>query len=412
MNAVERALAAYVDVLEKKRAFASAPVKRAFGRVKRHRFLRFWYRPEVNSDLRATFRLVEYARDHPTPEEITEIYSDKAIITAVEGFVPTSSTSQPLLVARMLEDLKLHPGMNVLEIGTGTGYNAALVAEIVGSGGNVCTVELQEDVAKTAEEHLRGEGYDDVRVFCRDGYLGVPEAAPFDRIVATVGCSDLSPHWLEQLATGGFMLVPLRHGFQHPLARIERDPVHPERAAGRIVGHSSFMPIQGTLSSANPWRSYGLRHFPKQPAWSRPLPEPLVSEGGGAEHPLDQPVHHAFHFFLALSSRELWFNGRGYGLADPGSASILVITHEAVEGYSATGHAASLERLLERFLYLVGEWDRRGRPTPERFLLEFVPSRFFYDIAPRPGVEWIIERPVFSQIVRSSEDDRSSSESE
>lgn len=410
MNAVEQALTKYVDALEKKRAFASEPVRHAFGRVKRHRFLRSWYRLEVDSDLRATFHLVEYDRDHPTPEELTEIYSDKAIVTAMDGFVPTSSTSQPLLVARMLEHLELRPGMNVLEIGTGTGYNAALLAETVGSGGNVCTVELQEDIAKSAEDHLQDEGYGDVCVFCRDGYLGAPEAAPFDRIVATVGCTDLSPHWLEQLATGGFMLLPLRHGFQHPLARIERDPIDPERATGRIVGRSSFMPIQGTLSSANPWRSYGLRHFPEQPAWSRPLPEPLVSEGGGAEHPFDQSVHHAFHFFLALSSRELWFNSRGYGLADPGSASVLVITREAVEGYSATGHAASLERLLERFLYLVGEWDRRGRPTPEGFSLEFVPSKLFHSIARRPGMEWIVERPVFSQIVRPSEGDRASSE--
>ncbi len=404
MNAVEQALAKYIDALEKKQAFASGPVKRAFERVKRHRFLGSWYRPEVDDDLRATFHLVEYDRDHPTPEELSEIYSDKAIVTAMDGFMPTSSTSQPWLVARMLGQSDLRPEMAVLEIGTGTGYNAALLAEIVGSRGNVCTIELQEDVAKNAEDHLQDEGYGDVRVLCRDGYLGVPEAAPFDRIVATVGCTGLSPHWLEQLAAGGFMLLPLRHGFHDPLTRIEPDPTNPERAIGRIVGHSSFMPIQGTLSSPNPWRSYGIRHLPEQPAWSRPLPGGVASDSEGTKHLLDRPNHRAFHFFLSLSSRELWFNGRGYGLADPGSASVLVITHEAVKGYSATSHAASLERLYERFRFLAEKWDQRGRPTPEDYSLEFVPLRLFRDIERRPGMEWIVERPHFYEIVRLPED--------
>lgn len=405
MNAVDRVLARYIELLEDKHAFKSEPVKRAFQTIKRHRFLETWYRPEADDALHVIFRPVEYDRDHPSADQLTEIYSDTAIVTSVNGFMPTSSTSQPCLVARMLEHLELRPGMNVLEIGTGTGYNAALLAEIVGPRGSVCTVELQQDAAMRARGHLMDEGCRDVRVVCGGGYDGVPEAAPFDRIVATVGCADLSPHWLDQLAPGGFILVPLRHGFKDPLARIERNPSVIKRAIGRIVDRSSFMPIQGTLSSANPWRSYGIRDLPKHPAWSHPLPEPLAVTGAISTHPLDQPAHHAFHFFLALSSRELWFNNRGYGLADPGSASVLVITHEAVEGYSATGHAASLERLLERFFYLVGEWDRRGRPTPEDFSLEFVPSNLFHDIARRPGMEWIVERALFSQIVRLSEGD-------
>jgi protein-L-isoaspartate(D-aspartate) O-methyltransferase len=404
MGAVEQALARYIDALERKRAFTSEPVKRACRKVKRHRFLTSWYRPRVDDDLRAGLHLAEYDRDNPTAEELAEIYSDKAIVTTMDGLVPTSSTSQPLLVARMLEHLELRPGMNVLEIGTGTGYNAALLAEIVGSGGIVCTVELQEDVAKTAEENLIGEGYGDVRVFCRDGYLGVAEAAPFDRIVATVGCTGLSPRWLKQLAPGGFMLLPLRHGFQYPLVRIEREATDSERATGRIVDHSSFMPIRGTLSSANPWRSYGIRRLPNQPAWSRPLPMPLASGDKTAGHPLDRSVHRAFHFFLSLSSRELWFNDRGYGLADPGSASVLVITHEAVEGFSSSAHAPSLDRLYDRLVFLAEEWDRRGRPPPEAFSLEFVPFNGFRTIEEKPGMEWIVEFALFSEIVRLPQD--------
>ena len=80
-------------------------------------------------------------------------YTDDAIVTHDEGGVPTSSSSQPSLMARMLEQLELGPGDRVLEIGAGTGYNAALMAEL---GAAVTTVELQPEVAAAASEHLRG----------------------------------------------------------------------------------------------------------------------------------------------------------------------------------------------------------------------------------------------------------------
>jgi protein-L-isoaspartate(D-aspartate) O-methyltransferase len=120
----------------------------------------------------------------------------------------------------MLELLDLAPGMKVLEIGTGTGYNAALVTEIVGDQGLVVTVDVAEDVVDQTRRLLDRAGYPGIHVLVRDGFDGAPEDAPFDRIVVTVGCSDLSPRWAEQLADGGFMLVPLEHAGAHPLFRV------------------------------------------------------------------------------------------------------------------------------------------------------------------------------------------------
>ena len=111
----------YVAALIDRGDASSELVKRALGAVRRHRFVDGWYRLEVD-DLQVIFRPVDYDPDHPTPQQLDEIYSDRALITAVEGFLPTSSTSQPALVAQMLELLELRPGMRVLEIGTGTGY--------------------------------------------------------------------------------------------------------------------------------------------------------------------------------------------------------------------------------------------------------------------------------------------------
>jgi protein-L-isoaspartate(D-aspartate) O-methyltransferase len=398
MDSVELALERYVaDLVENGHASSDLTV-RALGRVRRHRFANGWYRLEVEG-LQAGFRPVVYDRAHPTPEQLKEIYSDKALVTAVEGIVPTSSTSQPALIALMLELLELRSGMRALEIGTGTGYNAALLAEIVGSQGDVCTVELQEDIARAAEEHLQSEGYGDVRVFHRDGYLGVPEAAPFDRIVATVGCSDVSPHWIEQLAPAGSMLIPLQHSHFDPLVEVRQDSENPRCAVGRIVERSGFMPIQGAMGWVNPWRSFLLDGMPSTPLWSRPLPESLSPPNGGTSAHKD-PRHRGFHFFLALASRDHWFTHHGYGLADAGTGSALVVTAESVEGYSSTGHKRSLEGLYDRFLYLLELWEHLGCREPEDYFLYFVPKLHVPGTEEATGKTWIIERPYFYEIVR------------
>jgi len=409
MNAVERALAKYVQVLEGKEAFASEPVRRAFQAVRRHRFLAGWYHPEI-ADLRVAYHLVEYDRQRPTPEALSEIYSDHAIITQTDGFAPTSSTSQPLLVARMLELLDLEPGMRVLEIGTGTGYNAALLAEIVGSKGTICTVDVQEDVARRAETYLQDEGYGSVRVFCRDGYLGAPEAAPFDRIVATVGCSDLSEHWLEQLADGGTMLVPLQHGLSDPLVRLTKDPDSSMGARGGVVDSSNFMPIQGALTWTTPWRDTLILGLPETPTWSRPLPDTLATDVDTA-HPLKDDRHQAFAFFLALAYRPLWYTNTGYGLADPGTSSVVTVTCDSIEGYTAVPARSGLDSLHDALLSLLEMWTDLGQPAPSEYDLSLVPKANLGLSVPQggtPGREWLIGRPFFREIVRLPADDRTS----
>jgi SAM-dependent methyltransferase len=102
----------------------------------------------------------------------------------VDGLKAAGAAS---LVATMLELLGLAEGMTVLEIGAGTGYNAALMAEIVGGQHLVVTVGVRDDVVAQTRRLLAGAGYPGIRVLLRDGFEGVPERAPFDRIVATVG---------------------------------------------------------------------------------------------------------------------------------------------------------------------------------------------------------------------------------
>jgi protein-L-isoaspartate(D-aspartate) O-methyltransferase len=114
--------------------------------------------------------------------------------------------SQPYIVALMTELLELQPDDRVLEIGTGSGYQAAILAEITP---HVYTIEIIPELAKRAEQTLRRLGYDTVNVKAGDGYLGWPEHAPFDAIIVTCAPEDIPAPLQRQLAEGGRMVIPV-----------------------------------------------------------------------------------------------------------------------------------------------------------------------------------------------------------
>ncbi len=137
-------------------------------------------------------------------------YSNGVVVTKQrENGESISASSQPAIMAIMLEQLALEPGHRVLEIGAGTGYNAALLAHIVGETGRVVTVDIDEDLAEGARAHLAAAGLGRVGVVCADGGQGYAESAPYDRIILTVGAWDIVPAWWEQLKPGGRLVLPL-----------------------------------------------------------------------------------------------------------------------------------------------------------------------------------------------------------
>src|SRR5439155_22237013 len=121
---------------------------------------------------------------------------------------PISSSSQPSLMAQMLEDLKLVPGLRTLEVGAGTGYNAALLAQVVGPG-LVASVDVDRNVLSEAWDHLRAFAERGVDLKHADGRCGYKDQAPYDRIMVTAATPDLEPAWLEQLREQGLLLAPL-----------------------------------------------------------------------------------------------------------------------------------------------------------------------------------------------------------
>ncbi len=142
----------------------------------------------------------------------------------------------------MLQQLDVRPGHRVLEIGAGTGYNAALLARLAGPEGEVTTVDIDEDVAECPRRNLAAAGYGGVRMICGDGEDGYSAAAPFDRIIVTAGAWDIPPAWLEQLAPGGRIVVPLRlRGLTRSVA-LER---HEACWLSRSTEYCGFIPLRG-----------------------------------------------------------------------------------------------------------------------------------------------------------------------
>ncbi|WP_131737876.1 methyltransferase domain-containing protein [Actinomadura roseirufa] len=185
------------------------------------------------------------------PEEWNRLVAgdDQPVITQVDdgatdkGTWPTSSGSSPEIMAIMIDALDVRPGMRVLEIGTGTGYNAAVLAWLLGTP-NVTTVEIDATVAEHARDALRAAGYP-VRVVTADGLKGHPENAPYDRIIVTAAVTHVPYAWVEQTKPGGMILAPWAPTF-HPDWPLCRLTVQADATAeGRFIGPSSFMPMRG-----------------------------------------------------------------------------------------------------------------------------------------------------------------------
>ncbi|PKB83314.1 MAG: hypothetical protein BZY88_02400 [SAR202 cluster bacterium Io17-Chloro-G9] len=175
LNRISGLQDALVEDLKSKGCIQSPNVEGAFRAVPRHLFL-----PDV------------------APERV---YSDDAILTKRMDGKVVSSSSQPAIMAIMLEQLGLQPGHRVLEIGAATGYNAGLMGHLVGDSGEVVTIDIDEDLAAGARAHLAAAGLNRVRVVCGDGGLGYPSGAPYDRIILTVGAWDIAPRVVGAIET-------------------------------------------------------------------------------------------------------------------------------------------------------------------------------------------------------------------
>jgi protein-L-isoaspartate(D-aspartate) O-methyltransferase len=241
-SSAEQANQQMVDRLIADGAIWSASLIAAFRATPRHCFLDRVFQYQRKSDL---WR--EIITREPDARDLRVLYSDRALITRLGSpghgrpQVPVSSSTQPSLMAQMLEDIKLQTHPSVLEIGAGTGYNAALLAHIVGPD-LVTSVDVDKEVLAEAWDHLRKFPDRGVTLQHADGRSGFPDAAPYDRIMVTAATPDIEPAWLEQLGPQGLLLAPL--ALAPGLAYIVRGAVTEDVFHGRLTRAAYFMPLR------------------------------------------------------------------------------------------------------------------------------------------------------------------------
>lgn len=202
--------------------------------------------------------LVPVTRQHDPQRWQAAVAADEPVITQVnlgqagDPAFPSSSCSKPSIVAAMLDALDVQPGQAVLEIGTGTGWNAALLEHRVGRNGRVVTIEVDDAVADGARAALSATGHRPL-VITGDGLAGAPEHAPYDRIIATAAIREtVAQAWLEQLCPGGVLVTPWGTDWSNGVM-LTLCKTADGTAVGRFSGNLAFMRVRSQRRALYGW---------------------------------------------------------------------------------------------------------------------------------------------------------------
>ena len=298
----------------------------------------------------------DHATGGGTAEFLAAAYSDDSLVTRFNATgTATSSSSQPSLMAIMLEALDIQPGNTVLEIGTGTGYQAALLTHHLGDDA-VTTIEVNPEIAIDAEQALAHVGYYP-SVVCGNGADGVPVRAPFDRIIATCGVLRIPPAWITQTKPGGKILANVSFGLITLTVTAEGT------ATGQFdTGSIGFMRLHDGPTDPTP-----------------PLRDIVaMARGEGATRrtttrlQLDYPVFHPVMDFLAalilpgVHRTELLIDPPTHVLVDPASGS-WARAHADGADVVVTEHGPRI--LWDELANVITEWINLGQPDVSDYSL-------------------------------------------
>jgi protein-L-isoaspartate(D-aspartate) O-methyltransferase len=266
--------------------------------------------------------------------------------------------TSPAVVAEMLEALELRGGERVLEIGTGTGDNAARLAEITGAP--VVTVDRAAGVAKSARASLRHRGEQRVTVVAADGVHGHPAGAPYDRVLVTVGAPGIAEPWMDQLALGGFVVAPVVLLGVHPVLRVERGP--PWTAKGRGVCWADVGAGGGALAHQD-------ERVAGPPAPREPSTLGEARSVRRFEPPLDDHQYDGLCAYVTAADRRARYRGsedldRALGrcvVRDPGGA-LAAFHRTGVDVLGGADGAGGADGFAEEMARLTDRWFDDGAP--------------------------------------------------
>lgn len=222
------------EMTQRLRRSLTPSVQSAFSRVPRDLFVTSYYEQQGNSR----------HWQQITAPPLERIYRDEALTTSIDRQgLPDSSSSQPSIMAAQLEALDLHAGQQVLEIGTGTGYNAALMGQMIAPDGQVISVDINETCVHSANRHLQQAGYENVLALVGDGFMGEPSHAPYDRLLATCSVHALPSAWLQQVKHNGVIVCNVLLNLASLFVRLEKTDAYTFK--GRLLPlEARYMEIQ------------------------------------------------------------------------------------------------------------------------------------------------------------------------
>ncbi|QWF79943.1 ATP-grasp peptide maturase system methyltransferase [Amycolatopsis sp. CA-230715] len=311
---------------------------------------------------------------------LDHVYRDRVLVTQLDDSperwevaraegpvigVPTCSSSMPSIMAIMLEELRVREGDRVLEIGTGTGYNAALLCARLGDA-NVSTVDIDPALVSSARAALRAVGYAPA---CQasDGALGLPAEAPFDRVLCTCAVSPIPPAWLAQTRPGGLVVTTLHRPIGAGLVRLVAG--EGARGEGRVLARDGrFMPMRAHRKPAS-------------------LPAARESEARTTSLPVSEVTDPSspFEFFAGLALA---------GVTPRHDAGSVTFTHPDGSWATRTGNTVDQggpRRLWDDVERAREEWKALGKPTRRRFGVTVSPRRQSFWLDRPDGPTWPLD---------------------
>jgi protein-L-isoaspartate(D-aspartate) O-methyltransferase len=358
-----------------------------FERTSRHPYLPSYY-PSLDSP--AVLSLDSERRR----EWLSAVYSDTTLLTKI-AHVPlstplrpatspayASSSTLPSLMLRMLEELDVTNDCRVLEIGTGTGYNAALLCERLGSQ-NVTSIDIDAELIELARERLAANGHKPTLAVA-DGAGGFPTNAPYDRIIATCSVSAIPPAWLHQTAPGAVILADIHGDLGGTLAKMTVN--EQGTATGRFVAHwAGFMRMRPDTNAGEPQHSFG----DNEPTTSHTQLDPSLLQ---TSSPFSFVAQWHLPGIMQGLSTDPEHDHTSLSLSAPDGSYATICGDHTRHGYQVT--QAGPRRLWDRVEEAHQFWTNAGQPNSDQFGITATPTeqRIWYD-HPNSAHHWSLPTP-------------------
>ncbi len=203
------------------------------------RLIEYWLKNRVVKDK----RFIEAFKKIRRENFILEEYKEEAYVDYPLPILEGQTISQPTTIAIMTQALELKKGHKVLEIGTGSGYQAAIISVIVGNKGKVITTEIKKSLVDFAKKNLKKAGIKNVKIIHSDGSSGYEREAPYDAIIVTAACPEIPKKLLEQLKIGGILVAPVGSIFLQKMLKVKK--IGKNKFKIEDLGEFRFVPLKG-----------------------------------------------------------------------------------------------------------------------------------------------------------------------